>query len=127
MLTPYLDLDDYETLMLTLRKRDNRNYIVNLHPDSYINGEIYQGYIMDHREEKDILALGDDVEEMTVKLPFSNFMLTKEGRVSTHQRTMDGIVRLQNIGLLLADGREGDFDLEVIKIEAIGKFYQDEV
>jgi hypothetical protein len=30
-----------------------------------------------------------------IQLPFSNFMLTKEGRVSTHQRTMDGIVRLQ--------------------------------
>ena len=68
MLTPYLDLDDYETLMLTLRKRDNRNYIVNLHPDSYINGEIYQGYIMDDREEEDVLALGDNVEEITVKV-----------------------------------------------------------
>jgi len=34
---------------------------------------------------------------------------------------MDGIVRLKKIGLLLADGKEGDFDLEVLKIEAVGR------
>eukprot|EP00520_Triparma_pacifica_P010763 CAMPEP_0118636918 /NCGR_PEP_ID=MMETSP0785-20121206/2882_1 /TAXON_ID=91992 /ORGANISM="Bolidomonas pacifica, Strain CCMP 1866" /LENGTH=210 /DNA_ID=CAMNT_0006528083 /DNA_START=65 /DNA_END=694 /DNA_ORIENTATION=- len=115
MFTPYLNLDDYESLMLTLRKRDNRNYVVNLYPDSYIGGEMYQGYIMDDREDGDV-DKSAGVEEITVKLPFSNFMLTKEGRVSTHQRTMDGIVRLQNVGFLLADGREGEFDLEILKI-----------
>jgi len=58
MFQPYLDLDDYESIELTIRKKDTRNYIVNLHPDSYIEGEIYQGFIMDDREDDEVRAGG---------------------------------------------------------------------
>mmetsp|Transcript_24550 Transcript_24550/g.48786 ORF Transcript_24550/g.48786 Transcript_24550/m.48786 type:complete len:238 (+) Transcript_24550:148-861(+) len=127
-----LALDNYKALWIKMRKWDNRNYTVNLYPDSYIGGEIYQGYIIDGRNsvskegaaEKTTLNPIQATEAtktpqwMEVELPFENFMLTKEGRVSEIQRKLDGIVRLKNVGVLLADADEGEFRLDIMAIEA---------
>ena len=78
-----------------------------MYPDSYISNEMYQGYIL------------PSTTYQTMTLPFSNFMLTKEGRVSEFQRKPDGIMRLKNVGFLIADGEEGDFNVHVKDIKFV--------
>lgn len=90
MFSASLNLDDYTSLHLKLKT--NRKVTLNLYPDSYIKNEIYQGYILPSSETQ------------VLELPFEMFMLTKEGRVSEFQRRIDGILRLRNLGILVADG-----------------------
>jgi hypothetical protein len=123
-----LALDNHKSLWIKMRKWDNRNYTINLYPDSYIGGEIYQGYIIDGRNmskegsaEKTTLTPSPATKTPTwfeVELPFEKCMLTKEGRVSEIQRHLDGIVRLKNVGVLLADATEGEFRLDIMAMEA---------
>mmetsp|Transcript_23836 Transcript_23836/g.27464 ORF Transcript_23836/g.27464 Transcript_23836/m.27464 type:complete len:268 (-) Transcript_23836:67-870(-) len=116
--------DRYNALELTCRV-DSRNYTINLKPLSFIPDDLYQGQInhdssFSSENNSSSLMFDHEDEWQTLVLPFDDFALTAFGRLRAMQRPMreDG-VQLINIGLMIADGHDGDFRFDLAKIRAI--------
>jgi hypothetical protein len=52
----------------------------------------------------------------TLVLPLQALWLTGRGRLRERQRKLDGDANLQSIGILLADEKDGPFQLDVASI-----------
>jgi hypothetical protein len=52
-------------------------------------------------------------------LPFMAFTLTSRGRARMEQRDLDGAISIESIGFTLMDGRDGDFNFDLVSIRAI--------
>ena len=57
----------------------------------------------------------------TIQLPFRDMTLTRLGRLSYIQRELDSSFTLESIGFLVADGKSGDFCLEIGGVAAVAK------
>ena len=139
----FLEIDEYEALELKLRfnhtedvadglegspkKWSSRtSYMLNLYVDSYIPGDMYQGYIIPPTEKSVETGEPELVKGwITYSLPFGKFLLTGEGRVRETQRPLDGVIRLRHVGVTAIrqdkeDARGGDFRVDFGSIRAIG-------
>jgi hypothetical protein len=137
----FINLDDYLGLEVTVRfnhddvENDNNgdskpkrqwnprtNYMLNLYVDSFIPGDLYQGYILPPP-----IPEGDQSSSsgwITFSLPFHAFILTSEGRVREVQRPLDGMIRLKHIGITAVTefegkGAGGDFRIDFGGIRAV--------
>ena len=83
--------------------------MVNVDVESFIPGDLYQGFI----------ATGASEEWQDVLLPFSQLLVTSAGRPRDVQRSLDGGVRITTLGLAIADDREGPFRIEVASVSSV--------
>uniref|UniRef100_A0A7S1B494 Uncharacterized protein n=1 Tax=Corethron hystrix TaxID=216773 RepID=A0A7S1B494_9STRA len=141
-----VDLDNYDTLMVSCRSRrkeisdrrleicgnDNgdgnsgsneasdgdgngdegadRAFMVGLNLYSYIPGDVYMGYMS-------IPVSTDRFYELM--LPFNSFVLTSEGRLREKHRVADVIHGLRSVTFIIADGRSGEFHLDIGGVYAL--------
>lgn len=107
-----LDLGNCNALSLTLRSNHLRNFMVNIHVDNFLPGEMYQGYMVPRKSE-----IG---EWVTVELPFRKFLLTSMGQVkNTQDSNLTEYEEIERIGFTIADKIDGPFELDIKRIEAI--------
>ena len=102
-----LDLRDYDGLAIRLRG-DGKRYKVNLKTDSRSDGILYRAVFETRNGEWD-----------TVVVPLDRFVPTFRGRVFRDAPPLDRS-RVTSIGLMISDGQEGPFRLEVEWIRAVG-------
>ena len=100
----------------TEKPLEARTLIVNLHVDSYIPGDVYQGYVKFQPTTDTTPVEEQDWQLLTH--PFREFLLTGDGRVRELQRPLEGFTRLKNIGFLLADGMDGEFEIHIKEVYA---------
>jgi hypothetical protein len=99
---------------------------VNLKVSSYFPDDLYQSFIkipptnLDENKKNVCPTAG---AFSRVILPFNRFILTSGGRMREVQRTLDGGVRIETIGLTLMDGQDGDFEFDLARVRAINYFY----
>ena len=93
---------------LALRvKGDDRRYYVNVQTDSYDPIELWQ-----HR-----LFLRTPGQWETVLIPWSDFLRTRNGRISYKVREGIDRERIMTIGTSLIERKEGSFCLDVAEIK----------
>lgn len=106
-----LTTDTANALKLTLRS-DARNYMINLHVDAWVPGDLYQGYIFPTKKQAN--------KWVTYTLPFKNFLFTSGGRVKDFQdQSLQDFESINRIAFLVADGKDGPFQLDIDRIEGI--------
>ncbi len=143
----------YNALEIQCRS-DGRSYTLNLKVQSFFPDDLYQSTItVDQQEVEDLKALkrlrlqgnqdqdqdqdqvdnnnreGGNHEDaldgfISVVLPFQDFILTSHGRPKATQRTLDGGVQLQHLGLTLMDGKDGPFQFDLAKIRLVNYSFQ---
>jgi monofunctional biosynthetic peptidoglycan transglycosylase len=100
-----LDLSEYEGL--TLRARgDGREYQIRLRTDQRFDGVTYRATFATKRDQW-----------TTVTIPFSEFKPTYRGRVLRGVEPLD-TRRLQQLAFMVADKKEGSFQLELAWVKA---------
>lgn len=103
----------YNALEFKLRS-DGRHYNINLYVTSVVPSTFHQAVL--------------DVEPSptstfsTVILPFLKFQNVFQGRVQGDPMELDDGIDLENIGITLMDGRDGEFQLDLASIRAVN-FY----
>ena len=131
-------------------RTDGRSYTLNLKVQTFFPDDLYQSMIsVNEKEVEDMKALkrlkegqkdsrglnlmerhsddGDDDDDgfISVVLPFQDFILTSHGRVKAQQRTLDGAIQLQHLGLTLMDGIDGPFQIDLAKIRLVNYSFRD--
>jgi len=104
-----LSLNEHDTIEIDFRSSHPRSFILNLHVDSYIPHEVYQGYIVD-------VPASDSWA--TAEIPFASLLLTSHGQVKETQRVLDNpcIVKW---GITCADGQDGRFGIDIREVRAV--------
>eukprot|EP00053_Salpingoeca_punica_P011161 m.99837 g.99837 ORF g.99837 m.99837 type:complete len:246 (-) comp15604_c1_seq1:913-1650(-) len=103
----FYDLQEFSGLELQLRG-DGRNYILSVQTDSMQPEDLFQAFIYTK----------GGPHWQRVQIPFQDFLLTNMGFVQNEQTLMN-TSKIKTIGLLLADGIDGPFQLELQEISAI--------
>lgn len=126
--------NNYNALEIRCRT-DGRIYAVNLKVSTYMEDDLYQGFINVKLDDvppstSSTQDCGDDVHTgdnsstmlsdwITLVMPFRDFVLTSSGRVRVQQRDLDGGIIFQNLGFTLMDGTDGPFLFDIARIRAI--------
>ncbi len=100
-----LELDDYASFRLRIRG-DGRRYKLRVRTAGSLDGPAY---------EAEFETAGG--EWTTVTIPFRDMVATFRGRILRNLPAVEG-TEIQQIGLMIADKREGPFELEVDWIKA---------
>ncbi|CAM9571515.1 unnamed protein product, partial [Heterosigma akashiwo] len=103
---PPLPLEDFEGLEISLRT-DGRTYTLNMEPEAFMPNELYQGFLTTQPGKWDI-----------VQLPFNRLLCTLGGYPKTNQQQVDKL-KLISLGIAIADGKEGEFQVDIEYIKAI--------
>lgn len=102
-----LDLSDYAGITIRVRG-DGRPYQVRLRTDRRFDGVTYRAIFATERNQW-----------TTVKLPFSEFKPTYRGRFLPGVEPLD-TAHLQQLAFMVADKKEGSFQLEIEWVKAFG-------
>jgi len=112
------DISNHEFIALRLRvaghPRTRNSYYVNLQTDAPVSGELWQHRLYFQR---------DDGNWEDLFIPFSAFVLTSFGELTTGHAKMDG-ERLRWLGISLLGGNagvEGPFELGLDSIRAVNR------
>eukprot|EP00043_Microstomoeca_roanoka_P001889 m.35202 g.35202 ORF g.35202 m.35202 type:complete len:236 (+) comp11113_c0_seq2:143-850(+) len=103
----YIDLQTHNALEFDIRG-DGRAYIANLQPNSYRDEDLYQATIYTR----------GGPHWQTVQIPLTEFLLTHRGYVQNEQAVVNP-QRIKTVGILLADKRDGPFQLDIRQIRAV--------
>ena len=107
-----LELNRCDAIEMNLRVNGMRKYMVNLHVDSFLPGEMYQGYLVPKEDE-----LGKWVTKV---LPFKHFLLAHMGQVKNIQDSpLEDYEFVKNIGFTIADKQDGEFGLDLRSIRGV--------
>jgi len=125
---------NYNALEIRCRT-DGRIYAVNLKVSTYMEDDLYQGFINVRLDDvasskSSIQDCGDDVlpgadpsrrlsDWITLVMPFRDFVLTSSGRERVQQRDLDGSIVFQNLGFTLMDETDGPFQFDIARIRAV--------
>jgi Complex I intermediate-associated protein 30 (CIA30) len=104
----------YDHLEVVCRT-DGRAYKVNVKISSFIPNCLYQGEI--HAEASDHF--------IQFVLPFTGFRLNVSGREHDFP-ILDTEIRIETIGVALMDGKDGDFQFDLLRVRAVN-FYEDKL
>jgi hypothetical protein len=102
-----LDLSDFDGLTARVRG-DGREYQIRLRTDQRFDGVTYRATFTTERNQW-----------TNVKLPFSKFEPTYRGRILPNVGPLDA-ARLQQLAFMVADKRQGSFQLEIAWVKAFG-------
>ena len=109
-----LGLEDFHALRLRLRP-DGRRYALNLQSEGILGDDIDRGADLFQVHLPVPPTTGEWLE---LDLPFGLFQLTWRGYVQSAQYAVNRN-RLTHVGLIVADGDEGPFSLEIGEIGAV--------
>uniref|UniRef100_A0A7S0LVG7 NADH:ubiquinone oxidoreductase intermediate-associated protein 30 domain-containing protein n=1 Tax=Coccolithus braarudii TaxID=221442 RepID=A0A7S0LVG7_9EUKA len=112
------DLKDFHGIRLTLRT-DARHYVLNLRTAGLLDGmdqDVFQAHIPPCPLKGEWAQL---------RIPFAAFSVTWRGYMQGAQRSMN-LEAISSVGVLIADRKHGDFNLEVDEISAF-RFGDEEV
>lgn len=101
----------YSALEIFCRSRTDRVFRVNLRVATPIPDDIYQVQIAPKA------LSGSQFDRIVV--PFSEFRVTSRGREREIDRILDGNICIENIGISLMDGKDGDFQFDLAKIRCV--------
>lgn len=110
----------YNALEFKLRS-DGRQYNINLYGTSVIPSTYHQAVL-----EEEVPSSPTSDNFSTVVLPFRQFRNVFQGRVQENPIELDDGINLENIGITLMDGRDGEFKLDLASIRAVN-YYDDSV
>ena len=108
------ELEDFHALRLRLRP-DGRRYALNLQSEGILGDDIDRGADLFQVHLPVPPTTGEWLE---LDLPFGLFQLTWRGYVQSAQYAVNRN-RLTHVGLIVADGDEGPFSLEIGEIGAV--------
>jgi len=116
-----VDLNEWDAILLKCRLSQPRTYMLNIKAETFIPEDLYHGIFP--RENPAIHPLkpsnkATPGEWMSYILPFDTFLVSNRGRSKEVPQKMDS-VKVENVGFTIADGVEGDFQLDVASISAI--------
>jgi len=111
----------FNAIEITCRVRElNRNILVNLTIDSFLEDNIYQAILQPNRNKD------EDVNEFkSYVLPFRHFLQTYGGRIRANQMKIDNEISIEHIGFTLGDGIDGDFCFDLATIRACNLYKGD--
>mmetsp|Transcript_1688 Transcript_1688/g.2510 ORF Transcript_1688/g.2510 Transcript_1688/m.2510 type:complete len:223 (-) Transcript_1688:213-881(-) len=119
------DLNEWDALRIKYRleksNEESRRCVVNLKVQSFFPDDLYSGYFPQKTIKTHPLKPGPEKDSdgwEDVILPFEKFMLSSRGRMKEVQMSLD-TVKLEHMGFTMADGVDGDFQLDIANIEAI--------
>ena len=110
---------NYNALELNCRT-DGRLYTVNLKVNSYFPDDLYQALITVDEESQRELTKNE--EFLTLVLPFKDFVLTSAGLVRDSQRSLDGGIQMESLGITIMDGADGPFQFDLARIRAVNYY-----
>ncbi|EGD78984.1 hypothetical protein PTSG_01955 [Salpingoeca rosetta] len=103
----YIKLGTHNAIEFEIRG-DGRAYIANLQPDTYREEDLHQATIYTR----------GGPHWQTVQIPLTEFLLTYRGYVQNEQSIINGD-KIKTLGILLADARDGPFQLDIREIRAV--------
>jgi hypothetical protein len=114
------NIGEYYNALEIKCRLDSRIYTVNLKVRTFFPDDLYQAFITQPPKEEQ--NNNDDKEWNTLILPFNEFALTAFGRTREVQRKLDGGVTIEHFGITLADGKDGEFRLDLASVNCINYY-----
>mmetsp|Transcript_6820 Transcript_6820/g.9928 ORF Transcript_6820/g.9928 Transcript_6820/m.9928 type:complete len:275 (+) Transcript_6820:112-936(+) len=114
------NIGEYYNALEIKCRLDSRIYTVNLKVRTFFPDDLYQAFIT--KPPKEQQNNDDDKEWNTLILPFNEFALTAFGRIREVQRKLDGGVTIEHFGITLADGKDGEFRLDLASVNCINYY-----
>jgi hypothetical protein len=94
------DIGQYYNALEIKCRLDARIYTFNLKVRTFFYDDLYQSFIT--------RPSGSTEDWQTLILPFNDFILTAFGRIREIQRKLDGGIIIENMGITVADGKDGN-------------------
>jgi len=102
-----------------LCRSDGRRYTINLKPCTFFPDDLYQLPIQipPTATDPDAVFPGNF---RRVLIPFMSFIHTAAGRgIRVNQRKLDGAIFIENLGITLMDGVDGDFQFDLARLRVV--------
>lgn len=106
----------YNALEVSCRPSPGRIYTINLKVATSIPNDMYQAHIQSSFENE------LDNKELPFEkfvLPFRQLTLTAMGRERELRRTLDDNVAIESVGVVLMDGKDGEFCFDLASVRAV--------
>src|SRR3989338_1075165 len=108
-----LDLENHGGIHLSVKRGDHRVYVFNLSPVFYGENRLLQARFQVPKQ-----PLTDASPWVTVEIPKESFIRTWKGHIDGPAQPFD-FQRIDGFGVLMAERKEGPFELSIRDIQAV--------